>query len=83
MSVDAAPSTKLVHVSMELSKLIVRYGSVQHDGERFQLHLCEDCLVQALANLRQEHRLQNVVSEDYQTVDPDAFWRVEGNIGFI
>ncbi|GJA20712.1 MULTISPECIES: hypothetical protein [Aeromonas] len=55
------------------------HSSVRHDGERYQVHLCEDCFFQALANLRQDHRLQNMFTEDYQPADPDTFGRVEGN----
>ncbi len=54
------------------------YGS-QHDGERYQVHLCEGCFFGALANLRQEHRLMNMFSDDYQPADPDQFGKIEGN----
>ena len=54
------------------------YGS-QHDGAQYQVHLCETCFFEALANLRQAHRLQNLFAEDYQPADPDHFGRVEGN----
>ncbi|WP_368192152.1 hypothetical protein [Aeromonas sp. s8] len=54
------------------------YGS-QHDGERYQVHLCEGCFFGVLANLRQEHRLMNMFSDDYQPADPDQFGKIEGN----
>lgn len=36
------------------------------DGERYELHLCEDCFFQTLAYLKQERRTQNLFSEDGQ-----------------
>lgn len=39
------------------------YGS-KHDGERYELHLCEGCFFQAVANLEQERRTQALFSDD-------------------
>lgn len=39
------------------------YGTA-HDGERYELHLCEGCFFQALAYLKQERRTQHLFSED-------------------
>ena len=33
-------------------------------GERYELHLCEDCFFHALAYLKQERRTQHLFSED-------------------
>lgn len=33
------------------------YGTA-HDGERYELHLCEDCFFQTLTYLKQERRTQ-------------------------
>ena len=52
------------------------YGSVRHDGERYEVHLCEDCFFTTLAYLRQEHRTSNMFDEGYQPADPDSFGRV-------
>lgn len=52
------------------------YGS-RHDGERFEVHLCEGCFFEALANLRQSHRLNNMFADDYQPADPERFGRVD------
>ena len=41
------------------------YGTA-HDGERYELHLCEDCFFQTLAYLKQERRTQHLFSEDGQ-----------------
>lgn len=39
------------------------YGSA-HNGERYEIHLCEGCFFQALANLKQERRTQRMFCED-------------------
>lgn len=39
------------------------YGNA-HDGERYEVHLCEDCFFQTLAYLKQERRTQHLFSED-------------------
>ncbi|WP_338923738.1 hypothetical protein V0M98_36640 (plasmid) [Pseudomonas silesiensis] len=41
------------------------YGTT-HDGERYEVHLCEQCFFQALANLKQERRTHTLFSEDGQ-----------------
>ena len=38
------------------------YGSA-HDGERYEIHLCERCFFQAVASLKQERRIQTMFSE--------------------
>lgn len=60
------------------------YGS-KHDGERYELHLCEGCFFQAVANLKQERRTQALfsddgradrafVGEDFGLIDRDDFF---------
>lgn len=39
------------------------YGT-RHDGERYEVHLCEDCFFLALANLKEERRVQHMFSAD-------------------
>lgn len=39
------------------------YGA-KHDGERYELHICEGCFFGTLAYLKQERRAQNMFSED-------------------
>lgn len=39
------------------------YGTA-HDGERYELHLCEECFFRTLAYLNQERRTQHSFSED-------------------
>lgn len=62
--------------STSLDKGVQQFGTLQalwgpesaHDGECYEIHLCEFCFFQALANLKQERRTQNLFSEE--TVDP-------------
>ncbi|MDT4879686.1 hypothetical protein FQZ97_1153860 [compost metagenome] len=50
----------------------LQYGTLQahwghgatHDGERYEVHLCERCFFIALATLRQEHRIQHLFDDD-------------------
>jgi hypothetical protein len=73
-------STTTTIGTQEFGTLAARWGyGSQHDGAQYQVHLCETCFFEALANLRQAHRLQNLFAEDYQPADPDHFGRVEGN----
>ena len=37
-----------------------------HDGERYELHLCEECFFRTLAYFKQERRIQHLLSEDVQ-----------------
>jgi hypothetical protein len=37
-----------------------------HEGERYQVKLCESCFFQALANLKHERRTQNMFSDNCQ-----------------
>lgn len=50
------------------------YGA-QHDGEAFEVHLCERCFFQALANLREQRRGELMFSAQGFEPNPD-FGRV-------
>lgn len=39
------------------------YGT-NHNGERYEMHLCEACFFQTFANLKQERRIQNLFCDD-------------------
>uniref|UniRef100_B1J7Z9 Uncharacterized protein n=1 Tax=Pseudomonas putida (strain W619) TaxID=390235 RepID=B1J7Z9_PSEPW len=39
------------------------YGS-EHDGQRFEVNLCEHCFFQTLAYLKQERRVQQLFSDE-------------------
>tara|TARA_B100000749_G_scaffold279697_1_gene273315 strand:+ start:1331 stop:1570 length:240 start_codon:yes stop_codon:yes gene_type:complete len=49
------------------------YGST-HDGERYELHLCESCFFMTISGLRRERMLNFMFSDDGQ--DLNAFGRV-------
>ena len=51
------------------------YGSA-HDGERYEIHLCERCFFQAVANLKQERRTQTMFSENEKAKLTDNFGMV-------
>ena len=53
------------------------YGS-RHDGENYELHLCESCFFQALANLQEQRRGHLMFSEQGYEPNPD-FGRIENN----
>lgn len=52
------------------------YGSA-HDGESYQVHLCEACFFAALAALKEQRRGNKMFSED--SGDEGEFGLVEGN----
>ncbi|MNR46007.1 hypothetical protein D3C85_1649180 [compost metagenome] len=51
------------------------YGSA-HDGERYEIHLCERCFFQTVANLKQERRAQTMFSENEKDKLTDNFGMV-------
>ena len=53
------------------------YGS-RHDGESYEVHLCESCFFQALASLQEQRRGQLMFSEQGYELNPD-FGRIENN----
>lgn len=46
------------------------YGT-KHDGERYEIHLCEECFFQTIANLKQERRTQSLFCDDDEIVEDD------------
>ena len=53
------------------------YGST-HDGEAYEVHLCESCFFQTLANLQEQRRGHLMFSEQGYELNPD-FGRVESD----
>lgn len=56
------------------------YGA-QHDGDRYQVRLCESCFFLALAHLRQERRVQHLFDggsvhddQDFGLVGRNDYW---------
>lgn len=52
-----------------------------HDGERYELHLCEECFFQTLAYLKQERRTQHLFSEDGQDIADNFGLAVKDDFG--
>lgn len=46
------------------------YGSA-HDGQRYELHLCEECFFRTLACLKPERRTQNLFTQDNEDLNED------------
>lgn len=62
-------STQVTSGALEFATLQAHWGyGTKHDGERYELHLCEDCFFLTIANLKQGRRIQNLFS------DNDAAW---------
>lgn len=57
-------STRVAGNGLEFASLQAHWGyGTQHDGERYELHLCESCFFGTLAYFKQERRVQNLFSE--------------------
>jgi hypothetical protein len=48
------------------------YGS-QHDGEHYEVELCESCFFETLAHLRRNREVRSMFSDDDQGVDTKDF----------
>ena len=58
-------STRATTGGLEFATLQALWGyGAQHDGDRYELHLCESCFFGTLAYLKQERRIQNLVDEE-------------------
>ncbi|AVI61505.1 hypothetical protein [Halomonas sp. GFAJ-1] len=58
-------TTRVTDENLEYATLKAHWGyGSQHDGERYEVHLCESCFFRALAYFKQERRVQNLFSED-------------------
>lgn len=65
-------STRVEHGGHQFGTLKAHWGyGTTHDGERYEVHLCELCFFQALANLKQERRTHHLFSEDLQDLPED------------
>lgn len=59
-------SAKVYNGGLEFATLSAHWGyGTRHDGERYELHLSEDCFFQAVADIRKNRRIQNLFSDDY------------------
>ena len=64
-------STQLNH-----AVLSTNWGSgSKHDGEQYELHLCEACFFATLATLKREHRVKQMFNEDFNEAALEKFGR--------
>ena len=58
-------STRIASDTFEFATLKAHWGyGSEHDGERYELHLCERCFFNTVSYLKQERRIQNLFSDD-------------------
>lgn len=67
-------STRLDTGGLQFATLQAHWGfGTEHDGERYELHLCEGCFFGTIAYFKQERRVQNLFDENDQAVANDDF----------
>ena len=77
----AQPTDVLCDVCMESTKLnhavlSTNWGKEsKHDGEQYELHLCEACFFATLATLKREHRVKQMFNEDFNEAALEKFGR--------
>lgn len=58
-------STQVDNGGHEFATIQAHWGyGAKHDGERYEIHLCESCFFETVAYLRQERRTQNLFSDN-------------------
>ncbi|MGZ0895843.1 hypothetical protein [Pseudomonas putida] len=58
-------STRMAAGSYQYGTLQAHWGyGSDHDGKRFEVHLCEHCFFQTLAYVKQERRVQRLFSSE-------------------
>lgn len=63
-------STRLSNGSLQFGTLQSLWGyGASHDGERYEVHLCEQCFITTLAYLKQERRTLHMFEENLQASD--------------
>jgi hypothetical protein len=80
-------STRSESGGLQYASLQAHWGyGTRHDGERYELHLCEDCFFKTIAYLKQERRTENLFSDkpadaadDFGLVARDDFFGDEGS----
>lgn len=70
-------STRVEDYGLQYAMLQARWGyGSAHDGERYEIHLCERCFFQTVASLKQERRAQTMFSENEKDKLTDNFGMV-------
>lgn len=58
-------STRIEEGGYQFATLQAHWGyGTLHDGERYEIHLCEHCFFQALANIKEQRRAEHMFSDD-------------------
>lgn len=58
-------STRIEEGGYQFATLQAHWGyGTLHDGERYEIHLCEHCFFQALANIKEQRRGEHMFSDD-------------------
>ncbi|MBC8978784.1 hypothetical protein IAI52_00855 [Pseudomonas lurida] len=67
---DACTSSTRINTGVnEYGVLRARWGyGSSHDGESYELHLCEACFFQTIANIKQDRRSHTLFAEGYPEV---------------
>lgn len=74
-------TTRVAGENLEYATLQAQWGyGSQHDGERYEVHLCESCFFSTLAYFKQERRVQNLFSEDS---DRDRALNTDDRLGLV
>ncbi|WP_054889591.1 hypothetical protein [Pseudomonas sp. NBRC 111118] len=79
-------TTRVVDGGLQFATLQAHWGyGSKHDGERWEIHLCEGCFFQAVAGLKQERRIQGLFDEsggipddDFGLITKDDFFNDRG-----
>lgn len=67
-------STRVTVGGLQFATLQAHWGyGAKHDGERYELHLCETCFFQTRGNLKRERQTQNLFSDDEGAFAGDGF----------
>ena len=65
-------STRLASGNLQYGILQAHWGyGALHDGERYEVHLCEGCFFATIAYLKQERRITNIFEEARQQSGED------------
>ena len=74
-------TTRVADENLEYATLKAHWGyGSQHDGEHYEVHLCESCFFSTLAYFKQERRVQNLFSEDS---DRDQAFNTDDRLGLV
>ena len=63
-------STRVENGGLEFTTLSAQWGhGTRHDGEQYELHLCEGCFFKALTDIKGNRRRENLFNDNYDHDD--------------